>query len=86
LNGLFLFNKNHLSPTHQSAYRRHYSTETALLSICNNAILAADQGMVTLVVLPLDTQYCWTSSKLDLQLLMLCSTGTKLILLNDHTI
>ena len=42
---------NHLLPTHQSAYRRHHSTETALLSICNDAFLAADRGMVTLVVL-----------------------------------
>ena len=45
------FNTNHLLPTHQSAYRRHHSTETALLSICNDALLAADRGMVTLVVL-----------------------------------
>jgi len=45
------FNKNHLLPTHQSAYRRHHSTNTALLSICNDAIPAADRGLVTLVVL-----------------------------------
>jgi len=38
-------------PTHQSAYRRHHSTETALLCICNDTLLAADCGMVTLVVL-----------------------------------
>ena len=42
---------NHLLPTHQSAYRRHHSTETALLSNCNDAFLAADRGMITLVVL-----------------------------------
>jgi len=44
-------NTNCLLPTHQSAYRRHHSTETALLAICNDALLAADRGMITLVVL-----------------------------------
>ena len=44
-------NTNHLLPTHQSAYHRHHSTEIALLCICNDALLAADRGMVTLVVL-----------------------------------
>ena len=42
---------NHLLPTHQSAYRHHHSTETALLSICNDALLTVDRGMITLVVL-----------------------------------
>ena len=44
-------NMNCLLPTHQSAYRRHHSTETALLAICNDALMAADRGMITLVVL-----------------------------------
>ena len=44
-------NTNHLMSTHQSAYRRHHSTETTLLCICNDALLAADCGMVTLVIL-----------------------------------
>ena len=44
-------NTNHLLPPHQSAYRQHHSTETALLKICSDALLAADRGMVTLVVL-----------------------------------
>ena len=43
-------NMNCLLPTHQSAYRRHHSMETALLAICNDALIAADHGMVTLVV------------------------------------
>jgi len=38
-------------PVNQSAYRRRHSTETALLKICNDALIAADRGMVTLVVL-----------------------------------
>ena len=42
-------NTNHLLPTHQSAYRRYHSTETALLAIGNDALFAADRGMVTLV-------------------------------------
>jgi len=39
-------------PVNQSAYRRRRrSTETALLKICYDALIAADRGMVTLVVL-----------------------------------
>lgn len=42
---------NDLLPANQSAYRRGHSTETALLKICNDAFMAADKGMITLVVL-----------------------------------
>ena len=42
---------NCIIPALQSAYRRNHSTETAMLKICNDALLAADSGMVTLVVL-----------------------------------
>ena len=42
---------NGIIPALQSAYRRNHSTETAMLKICNDALLAADNGMVTLVVL-----------------------------------
>jgi len=42
---------NSLIPALQSAYRRKHSTKTALLKICNEALMAADNGMVTLVVL-----------------------------------
>ena len=41
---------NDLMPVYQSAYRWHHSTETALMKICNDALLAADKGMVTLVL------------------------------------
>jgi len=34
-------------PLYQSAYRANHSTETALLQICNDALLAADEGEVT---------------------------------------
>ena len=33
------------------AIRQNHSTETALLKICNDALLAADRGMITLIVL-----------------------------------
>ena len=33
---------NNLMPVNQSAYRRHHSTETGLLKICNDALIAAD--------------------------------------------
>jgi len=42
---------NGLIPALQSAYRRNHSTETALLKTCNDALMAADNGIVTLVVL-----------------------------------
>ena len=44
------FNQNNLLPPLQSAYRPWHSV-TALIKIINDALLAADQGMVTLVVL-----------------------------------
>ena len=40
---------NGLLPEHQSAYRRCHSTETALLRVTSDALLAADRGMVTLL-------------------------------------
>ena len=45
------FSCNDLFPPLQSAYRPKHSTETALLKIVNKALLVADQGMVTIVVL-----------------------------------
>jgi len=44
-------NLNQFMPRYQSAYRRNHSTETALLKICNDALVAADSGMVGLIVL-----------------------------------
>ena len=42
---------NDLLPANQSAYRRGHSTETALLKICNDDVMTADKGMITLVAL-----------------------------------
>jgi len=42
---------NNIIPAVQSAYRRNHSTKTDLLKICNDALWAADNGMVTVVVL-----------------------------------
>jgi len=47
----FYLEANSLLPKAQSAYRRRHSTETALLRIRNDALIAADKGMVTIVVL-----------------------------------
>jgi len=38
-------------PLYQSDYRRNHSIETALLKISNDALVAADSGMVTFIVL-----------------------------------
>ena len=45
------FNTNDLFSPLQSAYRPRHSTEKALLKVINDASIAADQGIVTVVVL-----------------------------------
>ena len=41
-----------LLSTHQSAYRQHHGTETAILSVHNDLVRAVDDGKVTILVLP----------------------------------
>jgi len=43
--------KHSLLPSHQSAYRRQHSTETAVLKIVSDLLLACDRGQVTLLAL-----------------------------------
>ena len=38
-----------LMPRHQSAYRKHHSTETTMLRVMSDALTAADQRRVTLI-------------------------------------
>jgi len=45
------FSSNDLLPSCQSAYRKHYSTETAMLRVWSNILMAADQRQVTLLAL-----------------------------------
>ena len=42
---------NGLFPELQSAYRQYHSTETALLEVKNDLLMAMDKGQVTLLVL-----------------------------------
>ena len=44
-------NNNNLFPLNQSAYRRSHSTETAVLKVFSDALSAADNGKLTLLVL-----------------------------------
>jgi Reverse transcriptase (RNA-dependent DNA polymerase) len=45
------FQQHSLLPAHQSAYRRQHSTETAVLKIVSDLLLACDRGQVTLLAL-----------------------------------
>ena len=42
---------NHLSNPLQSAYRKHHSTESALLKVHNDIIISMDKGEVTALIL-----------------------------------
>ena len=44
-------NKSYLLPTHQSAYRRHHSTETAVTKVYSDILGAADDGKLFLLIL-----------------------------------
>ena len=55
-----------LLPAHQSAYRKNHSTETAILKIASDSLMAADVGQVTLLgLLDLWTRWITTSSSID---------------------
>jgi len=41
----------HLLPSHQSAYRAHYSTETALAAVHDELVCNIDSGKVSVLVL-----------------------------------
>ena len=44
-------NNSNLFPTHQSAYRRHHSTETAVTKVYSDILGAADDGKLSLLIL-----------------------------------
>ena len=44
-------NNSNLLLTHQSAYRRHHSTETAVTKVCSDILGAADDGKLSLLIL-----------------------------------
>ena len=46
---LLHLHSNGLLPEHQSAYRRSHSTETALLKVTSDALIAADMGKLTML-------------------------------------
>ena len=42
--------QNHLFPVRQSAFRRHHSTETAVLIVHNDIVRAIDNGQLTVML------------------------------------
>jgi len=52
---------NNVMPERKLAYRRHHSTETALLRVVSDIMTAADSGLVTLLgllYLSFGVRYC----------------------------
>ena len=60
-------NNNSLNAIHQSAYRRHYSTETALLNITNDLLCAMDNNRCSLMIM-LDQSAAFDTVNLDILL------------------
>ena len=44
-------NNSNIFPTHQSAYRRHHSTETAVTKVYSDILGPADDGKLSLLIL-----------------------------------
>ena len=65
-----LLDSNELTPSQQSAYRQHYSTETAVLKVYNYLLMAADSGLVCALWL-LDLTAVFDTVERDLLLLRL---------------
>jgi len=60
-----------LLSTHQSAYRQHHSTETAILSVHNYLVRTVNDGKVTMLVL-LDLRAAFDTVDHDILLSVLC--------------
>ena len=65
-------NVNHLLPCYQSAYRKKHSTETAMLRVWSDMLMAADSRQVTLLcLLDLSAAFDFVDHDLLLQRLQL---------------
>ena len=66
-------NNSNLLPTHQSAYRRHHSTETAVTKVYSDILGAADDGKLSFLIL-LDPSAAFDSVDHSILLKLLEST------------
>ena len=61
--------RQYLFPARQSAFKKHHSTETTVVSVLNDVIGAADHGQVTALVLDLSSAFDYVNHEIMIRVL-----------------